>query len=98
MEKITYTLPATKKIKKPAHVGVVGSGDLEIIMEPSDASLSEVTIRTGINGFKKTWDAVIHRFFEENDIAAKVLINDFGATPGVVKIRLSQALEVSTND
>ena len=98
MEELTYTLPATKQIKQAAHVGVVGSGDLEVMIEPSDHAESKVTIRTGINGFKKTWDAVIHRFFEENDIAANVKINDFGATPGVVKIRLSQALEVSENE
>ena len=98
MEELTYTLPATKKVKQAAHVGVVGSGDLEVMIEPSNTAESKVIIRTGINGFKKTWDAVIHRFFEENDIAANVKINDFGATPGVVKIRLSQALEVSENE
>lgn len=98
MEVLTYTLPATKKINQAAHVGVVGSGDIEVIMEPHDEAVSTITIRTGIIGFKKTWDALIHRFFEENDIAANIKINDFGATPGVVKIRLSQALEVSKND
>lgn len=98
MEKMTYTLSATKKIGKRAHVGVVGSGDLEILLEPNNENKTVVTIHTGINGFQKTWDAVIHRFFEENDIAANVTINDFGATPGVVKIRLSQALEVSNHE
>ncbi len=80
------------------HVGVVGSGDLEIMMEPSDQSLTEVTIRTGINGYKHTWESVVQRFFTQHDVAVKVKINDFGATPGVVKLRLEQALEVSTND
>ncbi|OMP68295.1 malonate decarboxylase subunit delta [Domibacillus epiphyticus] len=98
MEKITYTFPATKNIDHRAHVGVVGSGDLEVMMEPSDGSQTEVTIRTGITGFKNTWEAVIQRFFSQHDVAAKVRINDFGATPGVVAIRLAQALEVSTLD
>ncbi len=63
-------------------------------MEPNEENMVKITVRTGIKGFKKTWDVLIHRFFEENDVAVNVKINDFGATPGVVKIRLSQALEV----
>lgn len=94
MEVLKYTLPANQKVSHSAHVGVVGSGDLEVIMEPNEENMVKITVRTGINGFKKTWDALIHRFFEENDVAVNVKINDFGATPGVVKIRLSQALEV----
>jgi malonate decarboxylase delta subunit len=90
--------PATKKIDRFAHVGVVGSGDLEIMIEPSNDPQTVVTIRTGITGYKNTWEFVIQRFFEQHDIAAKVKINDFGATPGVVKLRLEQALEVSSND
>jgi len=98
LETLTYTFPATKPIHSKAHVGVVGSGELEIIMEPSDNAFTEVTIRTGTLGFSETWKSVVERFFIQNDIAAKVRINDFGATPGVVSIRLAQALEVSNND
>ncbi|WP_096199598.1 malonate decarboxylase subunit delta [Bacillus sp. FJAT-45350] len=98
MEKIIYTFQATKAINKRVHVGVVGSGDLEIIMEPSNDLNTQVMIRTGINGFKETWEAVLQRFFEKHDVAALVKINDFGATPGVVTLRLEQALEVSRNE
>ena len=98
MDSIIYTFPATKKLARRVHVGVVGSGDLEIMMEPCDLSQTEVTIRTGITGFTDTWEAVIERFFTQNDVAAKVKINDFGATPGVVAIRLAQALEVGCDD
>lgn len=97
METLTYTFPATKSIESKAHVGVVGSGDLEIIMEPHDVPYAEVSIRTGITGFKNTWQSVLERFFSQHDIAARIKINDFGATPGVVTIRLSQALEVSAD-
>ncbi|MBD8005161.1 malonate decarboxylase subunit delta [Bacillus norwichensis] len=98
MEKIVYTFPATQKIDYFSHVGVVGSGDLEVMMKPSDDLKVEVTIRTGISGYKDTWDVVIHRFFTQHDISATVKINDFGATPGVVKLRLEQALEASCDD
>lgn len=79
-------------------MGVVGSGDLEIIMEPSDSLTAVITIRTGVLGYRELWDAVIHRFFTQNDYAVSVKINDFGATPGMVTIRLAQALEVSCYD
>lgn len=98
LESMTFTFPATKRIDRFVHVGVVGSGDLEIMMEPSGDSQTQVTIRTGITGFKNNWEAIIERFFRQHDIAAKIKINDFGATPGVVKLRLEQALEVSAND
>lgn len=97
MEILKYNLIANKKINQRAHIGVVGSGDLEVIFEPLEENKTEIIVKTGVNGFKETWDAVVNRFFEENDIAARIHINDFGATPGVVKIRLSQALEVAQN-
>lgn len=95
MEILKYNLAGNKKINQRAHVGVVGSGDLEVIFEPQEENNSNIVVKTGVNGFKANWDAIIERFFEENDIAARIHINDFGATPGVVKIRLSQALEVA---
>ena len=98
MENFTFTFPAINKIDRFAHVGVVGSGDLEVLMEPSSDLQTEVIIRTGIIGFETTWESLIQRFFTQHEIAAKVKINDFGATPGVVKLRLEQALEVATNE
>lgn len=97
MEKLTYSFPASKTIEQPAHVGVVGSGDLEILVEPTDDKKTMVEVRTGITGFQDTWKKVIERFVSQNDISARIRINDFGATPGVVSIRLAQAVEVSKN-
>ncbi|TWT08034.1 malonate decarboxylase subunit delta [Planococcus sp. CPCC 101016] len=98
MENFTFTFPATNQINRFAHVGVVGSGDLEVLIEPSSELQTEVIIRTGIIGFGATWESLIQRFFAQHDIAAKVKINDFGATPGVVKLRLEQALEVAADE
>lgn len=80
-----------------AHVGAVGSGDLEVLMEPADDLQISITVRTGTDGFRETWKAVFDRFFTVHAVAANVTINDFGATPGVVSMRLAQALEVSMN-
>ncbi|MBB6284136.1 malonate decarboxylase subunit delta [Geobacillus subterraneus] len=94
METLFFEYPATKTLCHRAHVGIVGSGDLEILMIPSDEAYTKVTVRTSVKGFGKTWAKVLERFFVVHDIAATVKINDFGATPGVVTMRLAQALEV----
>ncbi|MBG9755836.1 malonate decarboxylase subunit delta [Lysinibacillus sphaericus] len=97
MEKLIYSFPASKVLENRVHVGVVGSGDLEVLVEPTNAQETVVEIRTGITGYSETWRQVIERFFSQNDVSAHITINDFGATPGVVSIRLAQALEVSKN-
>ncbi|CAG7609307.1 Malonate decarboxylase acyl carrier protein [Paenibacillus solanacearum] len=79
---------------KRGYVGVVASGDLEILVEPSPNDIAQVTIRTQTEGFGPIWQAIFDRFFQDNNIAAQIQINDFGATPGVVNLRLAQVVEV----
>jgi malonate decarboxylase delta subunit len=47
-----------------------------------------------VNGFRDTWKSVFDRFFSKFDGAANIQINDAGATPGSVLLRLEQAVEV----
>ncbi|MEI5990826.1 malonate decarboxylase subunit delta [Enterococcus crotali] len=93
MEQLSYTYPATKPIKEKIHVGVVGSGDLEILMFPTTKSESTVQVCTGSDGFQEIWQNVLTRFFDRYPILSDIVINDFGATPGVVYLRLTQAME-----
>ncbi len=95
METLEFKFSAKGKAKCRAHVGVVGSGDLEILLEPLDASMSQVKIRTTVAGFSQQWKAVLDRFFQHYDKAVSIEINDSGATPGVVSLRLAQAVEAS---
>lgn len=95
MEIMQFQYKATKALANRAHVGVVGSGDLEVLMEPVSTEQTTILVRTGTEGFRGTWEAVLDRFFTVHEVAAEVTINDFGATPGVVAMRLAQALEVS---
>jgi malonate decarboxylase delta subunit len=95
MEQIELSYPATKRVSKRAHVGVVGSGDLEVLLEPAEGEIATVFIRTSVNGFRDTWKAVLDRFFTNYDGAARIQINDAGATPGNVMLRLEQAVEAS---
>lgn len=98
METLTFKYTATKQLPKRAHVGVVGSGDLEILLEPLKEQNAYVVVRTRFDGYAHIWKNVLDRFFDSNDIAANIEINDFGATPGMVSMRLLQALEVSSNE
>jgi len=95
METFSINSPAGKKIPQRAHAGVVGSGDLEILIEPTANKLTECIVRTAADGFQDTWRAVLTRFTSVYDIDAKITINDFGATPGVVSLRLAQAMEIA---
>jgi len=97
METLEFKFSAKKKgtAKKRAHVGVVGSGDLEVLLEPLDTADAQVRIRTSVPGFSQQWQAVLDRFFMKYDGAVAIEINDAGATPGVVALRLAQAAEAS---
>ncbi len=95
MEQIEFEYPAKQKVSRKAHVGVVGSGDLEVLLEPAEGECSHVFIRTSVDGFRDTWKAVLDRFFAKYDGAVRIEINDAGATPGSVLLRLEQAVEAS---
>ena len=97
METLEFKYSAKSKgiAKKRAHVGVVGSGDLEVLLEPLDTGDSKVRIRTSVPGFSQQWQAVLDRFFMKYDGSVAIEINDAGATPGVVSLRLAQAAEAS---
>jgi malonate decarboxylase delta subunit len=95
MEIFEFNYPAKSKAVKRAHVGVVGSGDLEVLLDPAEGDTASVRIRTSVDGFKTKWEAVLERFFAQYDAAVHIEINDAGATPGAVFLRLQQAVEAS---
>ncbi|WP_204807209.1 malonate decarboxylase acyl carrier protein [Mycobacterium riyadhense] len=98
MQTLSYHFPARQQVTNPAHVGVVASGDLEILLEPpagdhpDDAS---VRVRTSVNGFDTVWREVLERFFAHTPLAGRWELNDYGATPGVVTLRLRQAADAA---
>jgi malonate decarboxylase delta subunit len=95
MEKLTFEYLVSHPVKQRAHVGVVGSGDLEVLLEPSSDQKAHVTVSTSVDGFGSTWKQVLDRFFSRYQGAAAIEIHDFGATPGIVALRLQQAVERS---
>ena len=100
MQTLNYRFPAQDVAAHAVHVGVVASGDLEILLEPpatGDPTDSVVVrVRTSVNGFDTVWHGVLERFFTRMPLAGSWEINDFGATPGVVNLRLRQAAEATT--
>ncbi|ASL48689.1 Malonate decarboxylase acyl carrier protein [Burkholderia sp. AD24] len=101
MEHLTFDYPAQRAVTTRAHVGVVGSGDLEVLLAPADSSAAtaalsaHVVVRTSVDGYSHIWKSVLDRFFTRYDGAAQIEINDFGATPGVVALRLAEAVEAA---
>ena len=77
----------------PVIVGVVGSGNLEALLEPAALQgRMRVEVHTSARGFGPTWQAVIGDFAERVRMPdLLVTINDGGATPAVVGLRLAQA-------
>jgi malonate decarboxylase delta subunit len=78
-------------------VGVVASGNLEVLIEPTNAVNSTVRVRTSVPGYRNEWTEILRTFFERHDVAAAIEINDGGASPPIVLLRLEQALEESRN-
>ena len=94
MENLEFEFRAERPVARRAHVGVVGSGDLEVLIEPAGEG-ARVRVCTSVDGYGEIWRRVLQRFFERHPVAASLRINDFGATPGGVALRLEQALEAS---
>jgi malonate decarboxylase delta subunit len=100
VQTLTYRFPAREAATHPIHVGVVASGDLEILLEPlapGDDDGVVVRVRTSANGFDTVWHDVLERFFTRTPLAGRWELNDFGATPGVVNLRLRQASEAAAS-
>ncbi|MFI5344415.1 MAG: biotin-independent malonate decarboxylase subunit beta, partial [Chlamydiales bacterium] len=90
-----YQLKHNITEKPTVKVGVAGSGNLEVIVRSSkDPLMTEFTIKTTISGFEATWKAVIDRFAQDYPYSGlSFLLQDAGATPPVVALRLRQAFE-----
>ena len=92
MEKVTLTLQAPKTLDKNVQLqnGVVSSGDLEVVFESS----LTVIIKSSVDNSAERWKALFSRIQQFNSLpAGRMLINDFGASPGVVRLRVEQVLD-----
>jgi malonate decarboxylase delta subunit len=95
LERLAFEFEGGNPIRKfkPALVGVVGSGNLEVLVEPQEKAASTIDVTTSARGFGTIWEAVLRDFHDRHSLAGlRVSINDMGATPAVVRLRLDQAI------
>jgi malonate decarboxylase delta subunit len=97
MEQFTVILPAAAAApgQQPALCGVVSSGNLEVLVEAgADPAACSIEVNTSAHGFRDIWEAVLADFAARHAVGGLHLaINDAGATPAVVSLRLDQAFE-----
>ena len=86
---------ARKRSGKAVLAGVVSSGNLEIMLENVDlGGRCQINVSTSAQGFEPIWQAVLADFAKRHDLAnLRFSINDGGATPAVVCLRLDQVME-----
>ncbi|WFU69816.1 MULTISPECIES: malonate decarboxylase acyl carrier protein [unclassified Bradyrhizobium] len=86
--------------RQSAIVGVVASGNLEVLVERvlPDAECA-LDIKTAAIGFGEVWTAVIGDFVERYSPGGlRFSINDGGARPDTVSLRLAQAVRLIAED
>ncbi|RDJ21871.1 malonate decarboxylase acyl carrier protein [Bosea caraganae] len=103
MEDLSYRHIARQRAggtRKIAVIGVVASGNLEVLAERNlpDAECL-VEIKTAAEGFGEVWNAVIADFVERHSPGGvRFSINDGGARPDTVSLRLAQAARLMQED
>jgi malonate decarboxylase delta subunit len=100
MERLEFRFDGGRRVavSDACIVGVVSSGNLEVLIEPAPQSdACAIEISTAANGFNDVWHAVMADFFERHRVGGiRISINDAGATPAIVSLRLDQAIEEFT--
>ncbi len=101
MEHLVFELertPGPAPRRAAVVVGVVASGNLEVLVEAGPfPDRCRAEIQTSATGFGDIWGAVLADFAARHPVAGLSLaVNDGGATPAVVALRLGQAFEEYT--
>jgi len=99
MESLHFDLTAphaARRERSAALVGVVASGNLEVLLErhgPEDRCT--INVSTAAHGFRPLWQAVIDDFVARRAAGGlRISINDGGARPDTVSLRLAQGVRV----
>ena len=64
MEILNFEFSASEAAAKSALVGCVGSGDLEILMEPSSSNVTTIQVITSVDGSEQRWKNLFERIFQ----------------------------------
>ena len=99
MEKLSFKLDAPNSAggtRAQAIVGVVASGNLEVLLErTSPADVCTIDVATAAHGFGAVWEAVVRDFVTRRAAGGlRISINDGGARPDTVALRLAQGVRL----
>jgi malonate decarboxylase delta subunit len=95
METLQFTFEGGRALTPfaPLLVGVVASGNLEVLVESTLGTGCRIDVDTSARGFGPIWEAVLRDFHDRHGCAGLTIsIHDMGATPAVVSLRLAQAI------
>ena len=94
MEQIKLSFPANRAFSGKALAGVVGSGDMEVLYTAGQSDTLNVEITTSVDNSTARWQALFERLNLISGLpGGRLVIHDFGATPGVARIRIEQVFE-----
>lgn len=96
MQHLTLSYPASQQLtsRVQVQVGVVSSGDMEVLFEADDSTNFNVKIVSSSDNSEQRWRALFDRISVFSCLpAGKMEIHDFAATPGVARLRIEQSLE-----
>jgi malonate decarboxylase delta subunit len=95
--------PTSKRAGGDRHQAITGvntSGNLEVLVErvlPDQECV--VDVATQVTGFRSIWEAVIQEFFDRSSPGGlRFSINDGGARPDTVTLRLMQSARLMENE
>lgn len=100
METYKFSLPAKKNYSAEIKIqnGVVSSGDMEVLFCSNDTTTLDVTVKTSVDNSEKRWKALLDRIADFNNVpAGAMLVHDFGASPGVARLRIEQTIDEAEN-
>ena len=87
METLQYEFVGQHRLPTfaPILVGVVASGNLEVLIEPASSDRCDFRIETSARGFGAIWQAVVHDFHERHGLAGATGDRGDGAADGAVE-------------
>ena len=99
MESFELSGEAAQRLTGNRHqaiTGVVASGNLEVLLERElPGTRWSVQVTTAANGFRDVWAAVVEDFVARaSPGGVRISINDGGARPDTVSLRLQQGVRL----
>jgi len=92
MEQREYTFAAGLPATGRALAGVVGSGDLEVLLQPHQAGITLIVVNTSVDGKGAVWDALLARVFGGEPLPAASIIIAMMLLPSTIDSGVRPAL------